>query len=38
MISLMVFAVFGAMVGLVAFELVEEVRGGKHKLQDRYHE
>ena len=38
MLSLLVFAMLGGMVGLVVYELVEEVRGGKHQLNDRYHE
>jgi hypothetical protein len=38
MLSLWVIAILGGMVGLIAYELVEEVRGGKHQLHDRYHE
>lgn len=38
MLSLWVIAIFGGMVGLVLYELVEEVRGGANQLHDRYHE
>jgi hypothetical protein len=38
MLSLWVIAILGGMVGLVLYELVEEVRGGAHQLHDRYHE
>jgi hypothetical protein len=38
MLSMLVVAILGGMVGLVIYELVEEVRGGSHKLHDRYHE
>jgi hypothetical protein len=38
MLSLMVFAMLGGMAGLVVYELVQEIRGGKHQLHDRYHE
>jgi hypothetical protein len=30
--------IFGAMIALIAFEVVAEYRGGHHKLVDRYHE
>ncbi len=36
--SMFVIAILGGMVGLVLFELIEEVRGGTHQLHDRYHE
>ena len=36
--SMFVIAMLGGMVGLVLFELVEEVRGGSDRLHDRYHE
>jgi hypothetical protein len=36
--SMFVIAILGGMVGLVLFELIEEVRGGSHQLHDRYHE
>jgi hypothetical protein len=38
LISMFVIAILGGMVGLVLFELIEEVRGGSHQLHDRYHE
>lgn len=38
MFSLLVMGIFGGMVGLVLYELVEEVHGSKLDLQDRYHE
>lgn len=38
MLSLFMMGIFGAMVGLVAYELVGEVRSGKRKLRDRYHD
>ena len=31
-------AIFAAIIGFVAFELIEESRGSHHKLMDRYHE
>ncbi len=33
-----VMGIFAGMVGLIAFELIEEIRGGSHQLHDRYHE
>ena len=38
MFSMLVVAIFGGMVGLVLYELVQEVRGGSRDLHDRYHE
>ncbi len=38
MLSMLVIAILGGMVGLVLYELVDEVRGGSHELHDRYHE
>jgi len=38
MLSMFVIAILGGMVGLVLYELIEEVRGGTHQLHDRYHE
>lgn len=38
MLSMLVIAILGGMVGLVIYELVEEVRGGSDDLHDRYHE
>jgi hypothetical protein len=38
MLNMLVLAILGGMVGLVLYELVDEVRGGSHELHDRYHE
>jgi uncharacterized membrane protein YuzA (DUF378 family) len=38
MLHMLVMAIFGGMVGLVVYELIEEVRGGSTDLHDRYHE
>jgi len=38
MLSVLVIGIFGGMVGLVIYELVQEVRGGQQQLHDRYHE
>jgi len=38
MLSAWVIAILAGMVGLVVYELVQEVRGGSHRLHDRYHE
>ncbi|MDN2712375.1 MULTISPECIES: hypothetical protein [unclassified Janthinobacterium] len=41
MLTFLVFlfiAIFAAIIGFVAFELIEEMRGSNHKLMDRYHE
>jgi uncharacterized membrane protein YuzA (DUF378 family) len=38
MLSLFVIAILGGMVGLIGYELVQEVLGGTDKLHDRYHE
>ena len=38
MMGLMLYATLGGMVGLFAYELLSEVREGKHQLKDRYHE
>ncbi len=38
MLNMFVIAILGGMAGLVVFELIQEVRGGAHKLEDRYHE
>jgi hypothetical protein len=38
MLSMFVIAILGGMVGLVLYELIEEVRGGTHQLHDHYHE
>ncbi len=38
MFSMLVIGILGSMVGLVLFELIEEIRGSKGELHDRYHE
>lgn len=38
MMTMFVFAVLAGMAGLVAFEIIQEVRGGSDRLHDRYHE
>jgi hypothetical protein len=38
MFSLFVIAMLGGMVGLVVYELIQEVHGGKTHLHDHYHE
>jgi hypothetical protein len=38
MLSMFVIAILGGMVGLVLYELIEEVRGGTTHLHDHYHE
>lgn len=38
MLSILFMAIFGGMVGLVLYELVEEVHGSALDLRDRYHE
>lgn len=38
MITWFTMGIFGGMIALVIYELVEELRGSKHKLIDRYHE
>ncbi|MGX9698649.1 hypothetical protein ACWYXK_16820 [Janthinobacterium lividum] len=41
MLTFLVFlfiTIFAAIIGFVAFELIEEMRGSHHKLMDRYHE
>jgi hypothetical protein len=36
--ALFTMGIFGAMIALIAFEIVSESRGGHHKLVDHYHE
>lgn len=36
--DLMVMGILSGLVGLVAFEIFQEVRGSSKSLQDRYHE
>lgn len=38
MITLLLYGIFGGVVGLVLYELIEEIHDGAHRLQDRYHE
>jgi hypothetical protein len=38
MLSVIVMAILGGTAGLIVFEIVQEIRGGSGKLQDRYHE
>ncbi|RZT11148.1 hypothetical protein SAMN05216319_0373 [Duganella sp. CF402] len=38
MFTLLTMGMFGGMIALVVYELVQEMRGSKHKLIDRYHE
>jgi ABC-type Co2+ transport system permease subunit len=36
--TLLTMGIFGGMITLVVYELVQEMRGSKNKLTDRYHE
>ena len=36
--TLLTIGIFIATVGLIAYEIVSESRGGHHRLTDRYHE
>ncbi len=36
--TLLTIGIFIATVGLIAYEIIAEGRGGQHKLTDRYHE
>ena len=38
MFTLLTIAIFGGMIAMVIYEIVEETRGSKTKLIDRYHE
>ena len=38
MFTTLIFAMLAGMAALVVYEIIEEVRGGKHQLKDRYHE
>jgi hypothetical protein len=38
MFTLLTMGMFGGMIALVVYELVQEMRGSKNKLIDRYHE
>jgi len=38
MFILLTMGIFGGMIALVAYEIVQETAGSKQKLTDRYHE
>jgi hypothetical protein len=38
MFTLLTMGMFGGMIVLVVYELIQETRGSKNKLMDRYHE
>jgi hypothetical protein len=38
MFTLLTMGIFGGMIALVVYELMQEMRGSKQKLIDRYHE
>ncbi len=38
MFTLLTIAIFGGMIAMVIYEIIEETRGSKTKLLDRYHE
>jgi hypothetical protein len=38
MFTLLTMGIFGGMIALVVYELVQETQGSKHRLTDRYHE
>ena len=38
MFSVLVIAILGSMAALVAYELIDEIRGSKDDLHDHYHE
>jgi hypothetical protein len=38
MFTLLTMGMFGGMIALVVYELLQEMRGSKNKLIDRYHE
>jgi uncharacterized membrane protein len=38
MFTLLTMGMFGGMIALVVYELLQEMRGSKNKLNDRYHE
>ncbi|SEO02655.1 hypothetical protein SAMN05428959_104258 [Duganella sp. CF517] len=38
MFTLLTMGIFGGMIALVVYELIQETAGSKHKLTDRYHE
>ncbi|MET3131304.1 hypothetical protein AAKU55_001563 [Oxalobacteraceae bacterium GrIS 1.11] len=38
MFTVLIIGIFGAMIGLIIYEVVDELRGSSQKLMDRYHE
>jgi hypothetical protein len=38
MFTLLTMGIFGGMIALIVFELIQESSGSHHKLSDRYHE
>jgi hypothetical protein len=38
MFTLLTMGMFGGMIALVVYELIQEMRGSKDRLIDRYHE
>jgi hypothetical protein len=38
MFTLLSIGIFGGMIVLVVYELIQESSGSRHKLSDRYHE
>ncbi|NYE60849.1 hypothetical protein FHW58_002001 [Duganella sp. 1224] len=38
MFTLLTMGMFGGMIALVVYELVQEMRGSKNRLIDRYHD
>lgn len=38
MFTLLTMGMFGGMIALVVYELLQEMRGSKNRLIDRYHE
>jgi hypothetical protein len=38
MLDIIVMAILGGMAALIAYEIVDEIRGGSGKLHDRYHD
>ncbi len=38
MFGMFLVAILASMVGLVLYELIDEIRGSEHELHDHYHE
>lgn len=38
MITLLTTGIFGGMIALIVYEIIQEARGSHNKLSDRYHE